>query len=211
MCFSAEASFGAGIVLTTIGFFTLKKVSSNNQILFACIPFLFAVQQFSECIVWLTLENDVFQSLEKVATYIFLIFAQIVWPLLVPISILLLKKGEKYAAFQKVLVVIGILTATYLSLALLLFPVKAEISNLHIVYHQNYPFSHFYIIGALYVLSTILPSFLSSIKGMKLLGTTILISCIIAVYYYESYLVSVWCFFASLISISVYRIINKQI
>ena len=55
MCFSANASFGAGVVLTIIGVAAIKKVQHPSQILFASIPLLFAVQQISEGILWITL------------------------------------------------------------------------------------------------------------------------------------------------------------
>jgi hypothetical protein len=48
MCFSASASFGAGIVLAVIGVATIKKREQPSQIYFATIPFLFSIQQVSE-------------------------------------------------------------------------------------------------------------------------------------------------------------------
>ena len=39
MCFSPEASFAGGIVITAIGVATIRKVHKPSQILFACIPF----------------------------------------------------------------------------------------------------------------------------------------------------------------------------
>ena len=57
MCFSAAASFTAGAVLTGIGVATLRKVEHPTYYLFASIPLLFAVQQFSEGVLWLTLPS----------------------------------------------------------------------------------------------------------------------------------------------------------
>jgi hypothetical protein len=45
---------------------------------------------------------------------------------------------------------------------------------------------------------------------MWLLGTTILISYIITTIFYVDYIVSVWCFFASVISVAVYIIMQEQ-
>ena len=90
MCFSASASFGAGIVLSVIGIASLKKVQHASQIPFAALPLIFAIQQFSEGILWLVLPNLEYLILRQVITYVFLFFAQIVWPVWVPFAILLL-------------------------------------------------------------------------------------------------------------------------
>jgi hypothetical protein len=47
MCFSANASFGMGAVLMVAGIASVKKVNNLSQVIFAAIPLLFAVQQFS--------------------------------------------------------------------------------------------------------------------------------------------------------------------
>ena len=210
MCFSTSASFGAGAVLSIIGILSLKKVKHVNQILFASIPLIFAVQQISEGVLWMTLKHPEFEFTQKIATYVFLFFAQILWPIWVPVSIFMLKKDSGHKIILKSLVIIGVLTSAYLSYALLLYPVHAEVVSYHIVYVQEYPLSSLYYIAVLYVLATIAPPFFSGIKGMWILGSTILLSCIITMLFYQNYLVSIWCFFASIISISVYLIINNM-
>lgn len=77
MCFSATASFGAGVVLTVIGVASIKKTHHPTQLLFASIPFIFGVQQIAEGILWLTLPNPDYVSTQKIFTHIFLFFAQI--------------------------------------------------------------------------------------------------------------------------------------
>ena len=88
MCFSATASFTAGVVLTVIGIASIKKANYKSQLLFASIPFMFGVQQFAEGILWLTIPKSDYFVLQKMATYIYLFFAHILWPLWVPIAIL---------------------------------------------------------------------------------------------------------------------------
>lgn len=92
MCFSAGASFTAGILLTFTGTETLKKVHHPTQIAFASIPIFFGFQQFAEGILWLVINKPQFAVLQSVMTTIFLIMAQIVWPILVPLSVLLMEK-----------------------------------------------------------------------------------------------------------------------
>ena len=48
MCFSAPASFVAGIALSTVGAATIRMTSRRAEIAFAMIPLLFGVQQLTE-------------------------------------------------------------------------------------------------------------------------------------------------------------------
>lgn len=210
MCFSVEASFGAGIVLSVIGVASLKKAQSPSHLLFASIPLFFAVQQIIEGFLWLALPDPNWAQWHKPLTYLFLIFAQIVWPLWVPVSIVLLEKDGKSHKIQKIFVVLGLLVSVYLGYCLMNYPVGAAIQGYHISYEQDYPKDLRIYIGALYVISTIAPPFFSSIRRMWMLGTTVLISYLIATLFYNHYLVSVWCFFASIISFSVYLIMIEK-
>lgn len=207
MCFSAGASFGTGVVLSVIGVLAVKKTKSVSQIAFAGIPIIFAVQQLTEGLVWLSLSNPSYSSLQSVATYNFLFFAQVVWPVWVPFAILKLEPKERRRTIELVLFGTGAIVSLYLAYCLVKFPVEAKISGLHISYKQNYPAYISNYCGFLYIVATIVPPFFSRIRRMWLLGTTILISYIITNIFYTDYIVSVWCFFASVISIAVYAIL----
>lgn len=206
MCFSANASFGAGVVLTVIGIASIKKTQHPAQVLFASIPLIFGVQQLSEGALWLTLPNPDAVNAQKIFTYVFLLFAQIVWPIWVPIAILMLEKSETRKNIQRVLVGAGLIVGVYLAYCLMTFDVQAKIVGYHISYFQDYP-PAFKIYGIiLYGLATIAPSFFSHIKRMWMLGATVLISYIVTAIFYEHYILSVWCFFSSIISLSIYAI-----
>jgi hypothetical protein len=211
MCFSANASITAGVVLTVIGSITLHKSKQKNQYLFAAIPFIFGLQQFSEGVLWLTLPKAELHLLQKYATYSFLIFAQIIWPMLVPISVLLLEKNKSRILTLKVLVGIGIAVGLYLTFCLIWFNVSAIIESRHILYIQHYPVSIRNGSIVLYALATIVPPLFSSIRGMWLLGLTIFVSYIFSALFYEHYVLSVWCFFSSILSIGVYFMIKEVV
>lgn len=207
MCFSANASLGAGLALSVIGVLSIKKVQRPSLLLFASIPLILGIQQIAEGVLWLTLPHSEYITTQRVATYIFLFFAQILWPLWVPIAILLAEKKETQTHIQKVLVGAGLLMSFYLAYCLLTFNVEAKIVGKHITYLQNYPASIKPYSMVLYLIVTITPAFFSHVKRMWMLGVCILISYIITAVFYQHYIVSVWCFFSSIISISVYAII----
>lgn len=206
MCFSATASFSAGIVLSAIGIASLKKVQEPSQIPFAGIPLIFAIQQICEGILWLALTDPEYAYLRQFSTYAFLFFAQVVWPIWVPFSIILLEKKEKRKNIAKLMVVIGGMVSIYLAYCLVSYNVEGNIIGHHIAYTQDYPKGLRYFGGLLYIISTITPPFFSGIKRMWSLGFAIFVSYIITIVFYEAYIVSVWCFFASIISLSVYAI-----
>ena len=209
MCFSATASFSAGVVLTVIGIAALRKVQHPSQVMFAAIPLLFAAQQISEGALWVLLPANGNPDLIKFLTYFFLFFAQVLWPLWVPVALLMVEKESTRKKGQKLLACIGVLVALYLGYCLLSFPVQAEITEYHVYYTQHYPAAFKVLGGLLYVIATIAPPFFSHIRKMWLLGVTVLVSYIISTVFYDHYVVSVWCFFASIISISVYIIMAQ--
>jgi hypothetical protein len=207
MCFSAGASFGATIVLTTIGIASIKKVQNPKHLLFASIPLLFAVQQLAEGVLWKTLPYPDEIFLQRLMTFVFLFFAQIVWPFCVPIAVLRLEENQTRRTIQKILVGIGVFTATCLAYCLITYRVDANINGYHISYLQSYPMSLKGYAATLYLLATVAPLFVSSVKRMWLLGATILISYIITTLFYEYYVLSIWCFLSSLISVFIYLIV----
>jgi len=209
MCFSASASFGAGALLTGIYVASKRKATSPSQTYFASIPLIFAAQQITEGFVWLSLTGTAYASMQQVATYIFLFIAQVVWPIWVPYSILKLQPKEQRRRSEYVLVAMGAVVSIYNSYCLLSFPVEAEIMEHHIFYKQDYPTELLPYIGFLYIAATIFPPFLSRVRGMWMLGTSVLISYLITTLFYVHATVSVWCFFASIISASIYAIIDK--
>lgn len=210
MCFSASASFGAGAILSVIGIVSLKKVQQPSQIPFATIPLIFAAQQITEGVLWLALSNPVYSSAEIFCTNVFIFFAQVVWPVWVPFAIIKLHKKENRKWAEKVLVGVGTTVSFYLAYCLMNYEIKASILGMHISYEQVYPKVLSKYSGVLYIIATIVPPFFSKIKYMWTLGLSIFISYIVTTIFYEDYIVSVWCFFASIISITVAVVMNQM-
>ena len=159
MCFSATASFSAGAILTVIGVASLKKVQHRSQIPFASIALIFAAQQFAEGILWLALPGLDIYHIDRVVTYFFLFFAQVLWPVWIPLAVLLLEKQQTRKFFQKILVGIGLIVSGYLTYCMFKYQVWSEISCYHIQYHQFYPQTFRVAGGMMYVMATILPPF----------------------------------------------------
>jgi hypothetical protein len=209
MCFSANASFGAGVVLTVIGVASIKKTQHRSQLLFASIPFLFGIQQLAEGVLWVTLPNPAYLQIQKIATYVYLFFAQVLWPIWVPFAILLVEKSETRNKIQWVLLGAGLMAGLYLGYCLLAFHVEAKIAGHHIMYLLDNPDMPQNYIFVLYGIASILPAFFSHIKHMWILGVSALVSYLVSAFFFEHYVLSVWCFFASIISLIIYAIMAE--
>ena len=208
MCFSAEASFGASAVLLGIGVVSTNMCATTPQRVLASIPFIFGVQQFAEGILWLSLSHPGFAHLNYIASDTFLFFAQVVWPTIVPLAVLLLEKDARNKKVLGAMLGLGMLVSSWLGYCLLTYPVDAEISCSHILYTTHFP-PYMKHMGVLYLIPTVFPSIISSIKRLRLLGVVILVSYIVARIFSQYYLISVWCFFAALISLVALSVIMK--
>lgn len=200
MCFSAEASFAGGAVISVIGILAVKKVKNPSQAVFALIPLVFAFQQFAEGFVWLSLRFQEYETLQKISTYIFLTMAEVLWPTMIPLSVLLMEKKENKRKLLKILLILGISLSVYYAFCLLTFDVHPQISGFHIQYLNDFPEQLRTPAFYLYVIASITPLFVSSIKRTHILGILMFLSCLVTVIFFTQYVTSVWCFFAALIS-----------
>ncbi len=205
MCFSAGASFTAAAVLGGIGVASLKKASTRSQIMFASIPMLFGIQQLSEGFLWLSLSQAGYEGWRETATYIFLFFAQFLWPIWIPGSMLLMEHNKTRKKLLWISLIAGIITSVLLMYRMVFLNVEASIQHHHIDYNIESPQWIMIVSSILYVLSIVASPFFSSAKGIKPIAFLLLISLLATKIFYEAYLVSVWCFFAAGLSILVLR------
>ncbi len=211
MCFSASASFGAGALLLGTGIASVNKSRSPEMLSFASMPILFGVQQISEGILWVTLPNPDAVGFHDFNTYFYLVFAQVIWPVWIPLSLWLIEPSKNGKKIISYFLIFGILAAIYLIYCLWVYDASAVIEAHHIRYQVDIP--GIGVKRALYVSATIIPLFISSLKWMRVLGATILGSLIFSFVVYTQYVISVWCFFAAIISVLVYLIVvsNKDL
>jgi hypothetical protein len=203
MCFSTNMSLGAGAALGVIGILSVRKARKPAQLAFAAIPLLFSIQQFSEAFVWLSLMHKQYETWETIAVNVFLFFAQALWPAWVPFSIWLLEKEPKRSKMLGILTVLGTLLACYLTYCLFAYPVYAAAKAHHIAYTLDFPPQFINVSIATYMLSIIGSLFISSAKKIQGLGAAVLGSLVLTQLFFEHYFISVWCFFAAIVSGSV--------
>jgi len=201
MCFSASASFIAGTTLCLIGVATLKKTKSVTEQPFAMIPVLFGIQQLTEGVIWLTFRYEV-PVLKQTTTFIYSIFSHVLWPIYVPFAIGVMETVRWRRKAILVFGIAGVVVGLYLLYFLVKGPLVAEVIGRHIVYISP----HFFTIPVmvLYLAATCFSCFFSSHLFVKLFGGLMLLSFITAYLVHIKALVSIWCFFAAILSLLIY-------
>ena len=205
MCFSATASFSAGAVLLGLGALTLRSALASHRrrdVPFAAIPLLFAIQQLIEGVIWLTFSHDA-PLLNSVMTHAYSFFSHVLWPLYVPVAVVLMEPAGWRRRALVVLVLAGATVAASLLLVLLLFPVVARPTGQHIEYVSPHFFAA--VTMTLYLLSTAVSPLLSTHRWVVVFGALALLSFGAAYAFYATWFISVWCFFAALLSAVIYR------
>ncbi|MBA3722828.1 MAG: hypothetical protein H0W88_10580 [Parachlamydiaceae bacterium] len=206
MCFSASASFTAAALLTAVGCINLKKNNDRNTFFLAAIPLLFAIQQGAEGLLWLAFGKGMFtHQTTYFAEIVYLTFAFIIWPIWIPLSLGLIEKVKwrKYIMFASMAcgVILSMLNLSYA----LNQEVTVKIVNQSIQYIGVVPSQ-----TIIYPLILLIPCFITSLRNGWIFGALVSIAYIIADYYFYVNFVSVWCFFAAIVSLSIYKILNDN-
>lgn len=211
MCFSMEASFGAGAVLLTIGFVAAYHAKTTPQYVLAAVPFLFGLQQLTEGMLWLLLDNNAFSYWREVFLLLFLIFAQVVWPAFLPLAMRANEKDPLRRKILSVLCITGVLTAGFFLYVLLFHEAGASIGHHHIKYTINYPFLNLWYGGLFYLIAAVGAPLVSSNRRLQFIGVLLVASYLVSRILYKEYLISVWCYFATVISlVALYEIIEQN-
>ena len=201
MCFSATASFSAGAVLLGIGALTLKAARRRSEWPFAAIPLLFAIQQLIEGVIWLTFSADA-PLLNTVMTHAYSFFSHVLWPVYLPVAVLMVEPPDGRRRGLTALVLAGSAVGIYLLYVLVAFPVMSRPTGQHVEYDSP----HFFAaeVMTLYLVSTTVSPLLSTLRGVRVFGALALLSFGATYYFYATWFISVWCFFAALLSTVIY-------
>jgi len=201
MCFSATASFTAGTALSVVGVLTLRKSRGIREVPLAVVPLLFGAQQLTEGVLWLSLNNDL-PLLRSWSTYIFSVFSHVLWPIFVPFAILLVETEWRRRKAIGVFLGLGLGVGLYLLYFIIRFPVAAHIHNRSISYDSP----HLYIAAVLviYLLATCVSALFSTHRCINVFGVLAFVLAIAAVAVSATTFVSVWCFFAAVLSLLIY-------
>lgn len=194
MCFSATASFVASGVLGTTGIATISK-ASKKELPVACIPLLFALQQFSDGVVWVSSETSLAHF---VAVYLYAFLAFAFWPTFVPFALLLIESHQWRRRVLAVLLLVGGGVSSIFIRSIVTGGAESKVVGSCIAYWTVHPYGVQLI--AFYIIAVCGAFFVSSQKVMRVFGVVLLLSLFIARLFYIKTFSSTWCFFAALLS-----------
>lgn len=208
MCFSAEASFAVGASLIPAGAYcATAAVRKRPRLLpLALVPVFFGLQQISEGFVWIGLHR-VDPALIRSASLVFLFFALAFWPFYFPfITSLSESHPRKRLVFGLVTVI------AFAWFWVLYFPIVSGPESLlrtHVVEHSiQYDYASLAVykyiprplLRVLYFLCVAVPLAFGSESLGRSAGIVFAVSAVFAVIVYDYAFVSVWCFFAAILS-----------
>ncbi len=197
MCFSASASFAAGTCLLGLGTLTWRAARRPCERPFAAIPLLFATQQFIEGLIWLTFSDEA-ARVNAILTYAYTLFSHLLWPVFVPLAVLLIEPPGWRRRALAACVVAG----TLVSASLLFSIAEGGIVSRPTGHHIEYIAPHYFALAtmALYLLSTSASQLLSTHGAVRAFGLLSLLSFGAAYVAYATWFISVWCYFAAALS-----------
>jgi hypothetical protein len=181
-----------------VGILTLRKVSTPNEVLFALLPLLFALHQFSEGFVWLGVSGYIGQRALEIASGIFIYYAQGLLPFIIPLAVWLIEKDGYKKKLLGILTLLGLFLAVYTMYILSNIPSTVTVVN-NTLFYNNPATANIYD-ALLYILTTCGALMLSSSIAIELFGFLNLIGLTIIFLLRPYGFTSLWCLYAAAIS-----------
>ncbi len=200
MCFSATASFTAGIGLTSIGIVTVRMAPTRRAIPFASIPLLFGIQQLSEGIIWLWIGHSAI--VVSIASVFYLTFSHIVWPTLLPTSVLCLETIRWRRMILWGFVVTGLIVSGYFLYYLSIETITTSIVGQSITYRSPHFLNTFLL--SPYTAATCASCLFSHDRIVNAFGVIAFIGAVMTSLFFHHAFISVWCFFGAILSVMIY-------
>jgi hypothetical protein len=198
MCFSPEGDLIGGLVITAIGVDACVHLRGRPEYrLIAPFPILLGLHQFDETFVWWQLQGHLPHSVGVVAMWIYLLFAFVVLPTLVPTMVLLLEPRTRRRVIAPFLV-LGVVTSAVLLETILNGHPSATLGTYHVAYTIG--LQHGMVIIGLYILATCGSMLASGIRNVVWFGAVNVVAVIVLAKLCANGFTSLWCFYAALAS-----------
>ena len=208
MCVSATVSYSATAVLVTTGLYAVRQARRLPVAywLWAAIPVFFGIQQAFEGRVWQMLEaGDSGAAIPYAIGFHF--FSHFLWLWWIPLCCYLVEPGKIRKRIIGGFVLFGAFAGTLVYFVIVTHPewMTAVVREHSIYYRFSVPYRssiHLPIPTAgLYAMTVVVPLLISSHNRIKIFGALVLLSMLLASETYSHAYISVWCFFAAILSL----------
>ena len=208
VCFSASADFIGSAVLGTVGTMTLAEVKHRRELLFAAMPCLFALHQFTEGFVWLGLDGTLPKIVVHSAGAAYLLYAHGLLPFLLPLSVLLIEPNGPRQRRMLDFCLLGGALSIYILWGLIAFPVEVYAQSHAIVYFNQISTTD--LVAVLYVGATCGALFFSGYRALVLLGWLNLAGLLVVMLVRRYEFTSIWCAYAAVVSVVIYFFFRRS-
>jgi uncharacterized protein DUF6629 len=208
VCFSASANFVGSAVLGAIGVATLAEVKHRRELLFAAMPCLFALHQFTEGFVWLGLNGHMQPIVAHDAGAAYILYAQGLLPFLLPFSVFLMESTPTRRRRMLDFTALGALLTLYILWGLIAYPVQIYARGHGIVYLNQISTTD--TVAVLYVVATCGALFFSGFRALVLLGALNLAGLLVVMLVRRYEFTSIWCAYAAVVSVIIYFFFRRS-
>lgn len=208
MCFSATANFVGSGVIGAVGAATLSQVRRAREVPFAALPLLFAVHQLIEGFVWLGLDGRLSSSVLRGAAAAYVLYAQGLLPLLVPLGIWSLEVKPRQRRRMLAFVALGALLSLYTLWALTAYDTRVYVRGHSIVYDN--PGTEHGLLAVPYVIATCGAMFLSGYPYIVWFGALNAVGVIVTMWIKARAFTSIWCAYAAVVSVVIYGHFHRE-
>jgi hypothetical protein len=216
MCYSATVSFGISAALLPIGALTLNFALRHDRrfMALAAFPLLFGTQQVIEGFLWLALAVDDADSV-RTAALGFLFFAYLWWPMFVPFAANQVEKQPNRKRMFRWFALIGLVFGLSMYLPLPLNPDWLAVRIVqHSILYQPILIYDWVLprtaVRIFYAVIVSMPLLFSTVRSLRRFGIMVLGSVIISALFFLYTFVSVWCFFAAVLSLYIGVILREE-
>jgi hypothetical protein len=224
MCFSASVSYSAAVVLVSTGLYAVQQAKRLQAPywMWALVPIFFGIQQAFEGRVWQELDAGDASAVVPYALG-FHFFSHFLWLWWFPLCSYLVEpvKSSMIGKIRKRVfggcAIFGAFAGTLVYSVMLFNPewMSVAVREHSILYEFSVPYrSSIHIIitpAALYALTIIVPLLFSSHRLIQIFGVLIVLSVVLASEAYSYAYVSVWCFFAAVLSLYIVYMIRHLV
>lgn len=217
MCFSATVSYGAAVVLVGTGIYAVRlsaKLPASYR-MWAVIPALFGIQQAFEGRVWQILDaGDAAAAVPYALGFHF--FSHFLWLWWLPLGSYLVEPGNLRKRIIGGFTLFGAFAGALVYAVMLLHPewMVVSVREHSILYSYTVPYRssiHLPITpAALYALTILVPLFVSSHSRIRVFGVLAILSMMLTAEVFSHAYVSVWCFFAAVLSLYLVYMVRHQ-
>jgi hypothetical protein len=202
MCFSPEADFVSGVAISAVGVATLTKVEQPREVALAVVPLALGLHLIVEGFVWLGLEGHTDQSSGELAATVYVLFAWVIAPVLLPLAVWLVEPDRARRRLMAPFVALGAVVGLYLLWSILAHGVTA-----HVVEHTiQYGGAGELAVPAtvLYAIAACVPPLLSSHSAIVVFGVLDAVAVGAIAWAQADGLTSLWCLWAAVVSVLIY-------